>query len=736
MHVIHVALPIPLHRNFSYLHVSKLATGLRVAVPFGKTSHIGIVVDAIAMSDNTDSSSAIPTEDLKAIDEVLDETPPLTESLFSLAKWLSDYYHHPLGETLFTILPVWLRQHRSQADLERLICEPCYSIADEGKAALPTLPASATLQQQLLQILSTGPQCKSALPSNIASSVVKKLIDKGWITSETALPVAGTPWLKTLILGNKPIANREQGAAIGTLISQLGTFSVSLLEGITGSGKTEVYLQLMEAVLLQGQQVLVLVPEIGLTSQTVARFEQRFGQTVGILHSQVSAQKRATIFLQARLGLLAVIIGTRSAIFTPFYDLGLIVVDEEHDDSYKQQDGLRYHARDVAAVRAQRHNIPLLLGSATPSLETLNNALSGRYLHMHLKARAGGASPVKQYVQDLRHHPLQGGIAHHLIEKMRQHLSAGNQVLVFLNRRGFAPAMICHDCGHVEMCQSCDKPMTWHKQAGRLQCHHCGAKRRVPSTCRECGSTALTGEGVGTEQLQETLTSIFPNVPIARIDRDITRRQKQLEQTFEGIKRGEYKILVGTQIIAKGHHFPDVTLVVVIDADAALFSADVRSTEKLGQLVTQIAGRAGRAEKLGEMWLQTYHPQHPVLQELFNNGYGSLARNLLAERKQSHAIPFCTQAIVRAESQYQDRAFSFLQAVKTQLLEENPIHFIGPLPALVEKKQGRYRMLLLLQSSSRRDLHLAVHRLLNDDNLPKLAKQVRWAVDIDAIDIN
>ncbi|MFC3094841.1 primosomal protein N' [Alteromonas sediminis] len=733
MYLIQAAVPVPLRQLFTYTHDSSLEHGVRVVVPFGKRELVGIVMESKPVGSDQEKAATDGT--LKAVQCVLDTKPLIPDELLSLGKWLSDYYLHPIGDTLLTMLPSWLRKNKSEQEIMSLVNQQALKILPEGKDALSTIPANAKQQKRLLNALREKSALLSDVKQRFSNAVINALVDKQWAVQYQQNLEAKVDWQDKLTLGNKPIASREQGAAIGVITSQLTTFSVSLLDGVTGSGKTEVYLQVIETVLLRGRQVLVLVPEIGLTPQTVERFERRFGHPVGVLHSKVSDKKRMQIWLAAKSGKLPLIIGTRSAIFTPFYQLGLIVVDEEHDDSFKQQDGLRYHARDLAAVRAQRLGVPLVLGSATPSLETLNNALNGRYQHLHLSARAGGANPVSQYIQDMRNHPVQGGIAEHLIEKMQQHIQAGNQVLVFLNRRGFSPVLLCHACGHVEMCHRCDRPMTWHKAKRQLKCHHCDAQRGVPNRCDHCHSDSLIADGLGTEQLEQALQGLFPSVSIARIDRDATRTKDALEKRFDEIRAGKHQLLVGTQIVAKGHHFPDVTMVVIVDVDSALFSADLRAAEKLAQLVTQLAGRAGRAEKPGEMWLQTHHPGHPIVQELIHNGYAHVARGLLAERQSANVIPFSVQAIVKAESHEQYKVQKALQLARSALPPAHIISAIGPVQTLIEKKQGRYRMMLIVRASSRKALNLALRHLLSAMTASKEAKQVRWSLDVDAIDL-
>jgi primosomal protein N' (replication factor Y) len=727
MVIVHVAVPVPLRQYFSYSHTDVLAPGTRVLVPFGSRKLVG-VVDSCEQKTQSDDS-------LKTIDTVLDEEPIINDVLIHLAKWLSNYYHHPIGETYATMLPAWLRKEQTREALLSLAASDYLKLTEQGIEALQDEKSVKTPQLEILKWLKKNAQPKITAKQQFSSSTLATLHKKQWITSYTQISEPGIDWLKDIDLAPKPVASQEQGIAIGAMTSSLNAFSISLLEGVTGSGKTEVYLQIIERVLLNGRQVLILIPEIGLTPQTVSRFSHRFNCEVGVLNSQVTDKKRTEIWMKAKLGQLPIVIGTRSAVFTPFFDLGMIVIDEEHDDALKQQDGLRYHARDVAAVRTQYHSIPLLLGSATPSLETLNNAIAGRYRHSKLTQRAANAQRVNQHIIDMKHHTVHAGLTDTVIEQMRGHLQQGNQVLLFLNRRGFAPVLMCHDCGHVEVCHSCDRPMTWHKQKRRLICHHCDIQRPVPQRCEQCGSHNMTPEGLGTEQLEYAVSQLFPDYPVARIDRDNTRKKEAFNALFDGIREGKTKILIGTQMLAKGHHFPNVTLVVIVDVDAGLFSADARAQEKLAQLVTQISGRAGRASKKGEMLLQTHHPEHPVLQELIHNGYAHVARLMLAERKALNSPPFYSQAVVRAESVDASLCQQVLRGVKQCFQQHENLVHIGPMPALIEKRQNRYRFILVLRAAERRTLHRSVNHAVSHLTGDKLAKKLRWSVDVDAIDL-
>ncbi|MCZ7844977.1 primosomal protein N', partial [Stenotrophomonas maltophilia] len=507
-----------------------------------------------------------------------------------------------------------------------------------------------------------------------------------------------------------------------------------LLDGVTGSGKTEVYLQAIIHCLAQGRQALVLVPEIGLTPQTLARFRGRLGIAVHALHSGLNDNERARVWAAASRGEARVIVGTRSAVFTPLPQAGLLIVDEEHDGSYKQQDGIRYHARDFALVRAKALGIPVLLGSATPSLETLHNAYAGRYTHLRLKQRAGDARPPRVRILDVRKRPLHDGLSADVLAGIGEHLQRGQQVLVFKNRRGYAPVLLCHDCGWTAPCQRCDAPMTVHGGGRRLQCHHCGARQPAPLACPACGSLALQPQGIGTERLEEHLTAAFADFPVVRIDRGTTSRRDALEQQLA--KLGDQPgILVGTQILAKGHDLPKLTLVVVVGIDEGLFSADFRASEKLAQQLIQVAGRAGRARDPGEVWLQTHHPGHPLLETLVSGGYHPFAQAELNQRQAAGFPPFAHLALMRAEAQQVEHANAFLLAARQLLGEQNVVEAYGPMPAPMPRRAGYQRTQLLLSAPQRPPLHGVLAQLVPQLYALPEARKVRWSLDVDPTDL-
>lgn len=726
--IVSVALPVPLRRLFDYgitdEQASNLQRGMRVWVPFGRRRLVGIVWDIKSHSDFDDAK-------LKSIESIVDDSPIFDAEIQTLLLWVSHYYQHGLGETLSTAMPAKLRKGE-----ENCLPQVKYlKLTEQGQEVTEPDCKRSPKQWLLLEKLRGDEMARSALITDFSSTIIKTLEDKGWLETvfrdETVLS-RSDKWQGEA----KPKANIEQSVAITAIISALHEYSCFLLEGITGSGKTEVYLNAIEAVLERQEQVLILVPEIGLTPQMVSRFERRFGQTIGLLHSGVNDSLRLKVWQQAKNGDLSLVIGTRSAVFTPFDALGLIIVDEEHDNSYKQQDGLRYHARDVAVIRARNNRIPLVLGSATPSLQTLHNAIQGRYRHLRLTERAGVAVKAKYNLHDIRNQPLTFGLSAGMIARIKQHLDQANQVMIFINRRGYAPAIVCHQCGWVAECPRCSRSFTLHKAQRKLHCHHCDNIKPIPNQCPQCSSQEIVPLGQGTEQLQEGLEQLFPGYQNVRIDSDSVRGKDKLNSLFEQIHRNEYQLLVGTQILAKGHHFPRVTLVVLLDVDGALFSADFRATEHVAQLITQVAGRAGRAEREGEMWLQTYHPDHPMLQDLIHNGYGHFSRLALQERQYAELPPFHFQVLLRAQAARASVAADFLSSVRQQIPRQQNLTIVGPLPALMEKRQGQYRMQMLLQSSSRSVLQKAVTQLMpHIEALPESSK-VRWSVDVDPQDFS
>ena len=729
MNIVRVALAVPLPRFFDYLYAPDLTpiVGGRVLVPFGSQKRVGIVVDLPASSD-------VAKEKLKPIIDVLDTESLFNSTTWDWLAWSANYYRAALGDVLFQALPVKLRNGESAVKNDRTF----WRITELGKQALESGELKRAKKQiEALNLLLT--QYLEKGNNEISSAIWSALKGKDYV-EEVIVPTEQKSWQQALgdnplvNLDNRLTLNKQQALAFSQLLFQEG-FNVWLLEGVTGSGKTEIYLQYIEEVLKKGKQVLVLVPEIGLTPQTVRRFQARFNVEIDVLHSNLNDTQRLNVWERARTGQSAIVIGTRSALFTQFSDLGLIILDEEHDGSFKQQDGWRYHARDLGIVLAQKLNIPILLGSATPSLESLNNVQNGKYHHLVLSKRAGNATALRQFVIDLKHQRIQNGLSEPLLKRMQEHLEKGNQVLLFLNRRGFAPVLLCHECGWIDECHHCEKPYTYHQHQRVLRCHHCGAQKTVPMQCGHCGSTHLVTTGLGTEQLEETLKARFPQYNIARIDRDSTARKGKLEGYLEDIQQGKSQILIGTQMLAKGHHFPNVTLVALVNVDNALFSLDFRAEERLAQLYVQVAGRSGRAEKQGEVVLQTHYPDHPLLTTLLEKGYQAFAEETLKLRHNMGLPPFSFQALFKAQCRHSEEAENALSQLASFFYEQKieGLQVLGPIPAPFSKKAGQYRWQLLLQHASRKQLQAALSRYS-----PELIKssQVRLILDVDPLDLS
>ncbi len=771
-----VALPVPLPRGFDYLpptgHASSaLDIGKRVRVPFGAREMTGVVVALAA------PASGMP--ELRQVLAVLDDAPLLQGELLESLRWLSRYTHAPLGEVLGTALPTVLRQGEPLPDTHAW----AWRLTAAGIEQAPHLRQN-TRPRRLADWLLAAPTDTGSHPQRDEDALDLHLDD--WRGAARALAKRGlvervaTP-ASTVAPDPRsgPPLKPQQQVADDAILATTG-FAPLLLDGVTGSGKTEVYLHAIADCLRRGKQALVLVPEIGLTPQTLARFRQRLGVPVLALHSGLNDNERARGWAAFARGEARVAVGTRSAVFTPLPQAGLIIVDEEHDASYKQQDGMRYHARDFALVRGKALDVPVLLGSATPSLESLHNARSGRYAHLRLTLRAGDARPPSVRVTDVRKRPLDAGLSAETMAAISSALESGGQVLVFKNRRGYAPILLCHDCGWSAQCKRCDAPMTVHGAGRRLQCHHCGARQAVPPACPDCGGLVLQPQGIGTERIEEMLAEKFSGVPVLRIDRSTTQRRDALAGLLE--KLGDRPgILVGTQILAKGHDLPHLTLVVVVGVDEGLFSSDFRAGEKLAQQLIQVAGRAGRAQKPGQVWLQTHHPDHPLLNTLINGGYHAFAESELEQRQAAGFPPFAHLALLRAEAQHVGVANAFLQAAKSAFsallpslpggrarpaldtgrreatsapqeaslgredtkkpvatdpsLMTSSVEVQGPLPAPMPRRAGMHRTQLLLSSPHRRALHALLDAALPAIHELPEARKVRWSLDVDPLDL-
>jgi primosomal protein N' (replication factor Y) (superfamily II helicase) len=721
--VVRVALPVPLRQHFDYLIAAQLQpqVGSRVLVPFGNRKLVGIIWQ-IAPSDSFDNSK------LKAVTALLDDKPVLPALLCQLLSFAADYYHYPLGEVLISALPALLREGRDLADYQPKV----YQLTASGRALDAAALKRSAKQQALWQALHNHQLSESVLLQQHSRNTLKQLLDKQ-LAEELIVPPSPFTALDAPAKGLKLTAS--QALAVTAVTQAFGRFERLLLEGVTGSGKTEVYLQAIASLLSQQQQVLVIVPEIGLTPQTLARFQARFDVPVLCWHSALSDSERLHCWLQASSGAAAIIIGTRSALFLPFWRLGLIIIDEEHDQSLKQQDGFRYHARDLAIKRAALQHCPILLGSATPSLESLHNALSKRFIHLPLPDRAAGQALPKFELVDLKQQVLQFGLASQTLAQIKQQLALGLQVMLFLNRRGFAPALSCQECGWLTECQRCSAFTTYHKQSRQLVCHHCGASKAVPRQCGGCGSTQLKPLGQGTEQLEENLQQLFADVAITRLDRDSTRRKGALHQALEDIHQNGARLIVGTQMLAKGHHFPNVSLVVIVDVDGALYSSDFRAPEQLAQLLTQVAGRAGRGSSGGKVLLQTHYPQHTLLQDIIQNGYASFARSALHERQQTRLPPFQHLSLFSAEAHQSEICQHWLQQLADSARQFPELQLLGPIPAPLERRAGKYRWQLQLYSSARAAMHQALEVLLQDIASWPASRKVKWQLDVDPTDL-
>lgn len=698
-------------------------------MPFGRREVIAVVIQGTA-------ESALADKQLKAALEYLETEPVLPDNLFRALIWASEYYQHPVGDVFATAIPKLLRSGAPTLETREVLRATVAPDPDQLTAL-----RRAPKQQQLHAFIESNGQVSADQIKQAGYSLSlarqlehKQLVERAEITAVDSVSLAQTDKP-----GSAPLRlNNSQQDAVD-VINASSEFHCYLLDGVTGSGKTEVYMQAMAKVLDAGAQCLLLVPEIGLTPQNLSRFESRFSCPIVTLHSGMTDRERLRAWRIARSGEAGIVIGTRSAIFTPLASPGLIIIDEEHDSSFKQQDGLRYSARDFGIKRAQLESMPIVLGSATPSLESLNNAIAGRFTHLKLTARAGNASKPRLILSDISASQLDEGLSQELLIKIDKHLQQGNQVLLFINRRGFAPVLQCQQCGWASECTNCNARLTVHAKPPVLRCHHCEARAPIPRACPDCQSRNLATLGAGTQKLEAFLKARFTQTPVLRIDRDSTRGKRAFEALFDRINQGESCLLLGTQMLAKGHHFPDVTLVAVLDADIGLFSPDFRGQEHMAQTIVQVAGRAGRAEKPGEVVIQTRHSEHPALVNLVNASYEDYARDLLQERAQSKMPPFAHLALLRIESTFLDRGFNFARACLTQAsalqTDFAEIELIGPLPAPLEKKAGRHRFQLYIKSASRPILLRYLQQFTQALERIKSPAQTRWSLDVDPLDL-
>jgi len=730
--ILRVALDTPLRRLFDYLPATEgrhdPKVGARVRVPFGRQRLVGVIHSFAA-------SSELPREKLKPVLEVLDAEPVFDARVLGLLEFAAQYYHHPLGEVFASALPKLAREGAAA----RALVERWYA-SEAGVAAVESNAlARAKRQRELLAVLQAEAGIATATLSERFDdwrTPMRALVARGFASS-AEIPADPPPDAPDdpLVRGARPRLSEEQTAAVAAIDAAHGRFAPFLLYGITGSGKTEVYLHAVEHTLSRGQRALVLVPEIGLTPQLVGRFRERFTVPLALLHSALNDTERLGAWRQCLSGEARIVLGTRSAVFAPLTDLGIVIVDEEHDASFKQQEsGFRYSARDLAILRAQRAGAPIVLGSATPALETLQNVVAGKFTQLSLPRRTGQALPPRAAVIDLRDHAVRAGIATPAVEAMQRHLNDGGQVLVYINRRGYSPTLACTACGWIAPCRDCDARLTVHLGAARLRCHHCGADAPLPSNCPQCGY-AVKHVGQGTERVEETLSVLFPGMPIARLDRDVVRRRGDLEEVVSRITSGEARILVGTQMVTKGHDFPNVTLVVVLNADQGLFSTDFRAPERVAQTIVQVAGRAGRGSKPGEVLIQTEYPDHPLLRSLLESGYDGFAAAALAERQAAGWPPFAHVAALRASATELPAAIEFLRAARQLARPPRGLKLLGPAPAAMAKRAARYHAQLLIESAERAPVHRLLAEWLPQVETLKMPRELRWSLDVDPLDL-
>jgi len=725
--VVQVAVPVPLRRHFDYISDTALAPGTRVLVPFGRQKLVGVVISTAPQSGK---------HKLKSIARVLDQTPSLSPTLFSLLDWSKVYYHHPVGEVMSTGLPVVLR---APIDLTPPKGQQYVRACSGGKVAPDELLQRSPVQSKLYQFLSnrdwtSTEQLESRFPG--WRRAVKALEQKSLIEVEQFHQDPAPAQIKTAVE-----LNPEQQDAADHIYRHLGKFHAVLLQGITGSGKTEVYLKAARECIDRGQQVLILVPEISLTPQLVNRVRDQLGGTVCTLHSGMTDRARFKTWWMARQGYADAVLGTRSAVFTPLNNPGLIVVDEEHDISYKQQDGFRYHARDLAIKRASLEKIPVVLGSATPSLEALYNVRSNRFQLLRLNQRIGAARLPSIIPVDLNAYPAVNGLSQPVLQAIGQRLDHAEQVIVYINRRGYAPMVRCYQCLWEAVCERCDARLTYHHKSRQFRCHHCGHKQPGEESCPSCDSP-LHFAGTGTQRIEQALLGKFPQARLCRLDRDEANTANKLYRQLDAIRSGDVDIIIGTQLITKGHDFPGVSLVCVINADQGLFSTDFRAPEFMFQQLLQVSGRAGRAAANGEVLIQTAYPGDPIMQMIQKHDYDAFSTACLTEREQAGYPPSAYLALFRAESVKQNAARNFLrhsEKIGNKLAHDlgvKEVEILSAVPSPMEKLAGRYRAQLLVRCHNRGPLHAVLDQWLSAFEASPQSNSMRWSMDIDPMDMS
>ena len=758
------AIQSPVNRLFDYLapstepdlsvNCSEITTssaiilpGQRVEVPFGPRKVTAIII-------SVHDKSEFPLHKLKNIHRLIDAEPIIDSTLMQLMQWASEYYHHPLGDVIFGFLPTLLRKGRDASIIEKT---KGWQLSHLGQGLGPDSLKRAKKQAQVITLLrDKNTLSRSDLDDHdISTATIRTLINKGLIETASQETMRAQNKDKSVEQNKQGAkkqrreqaltANTEQQHAIDLIQAKHNKYGCYLLHGVTGSGKTEVYMQLIAQQQTLGKQSLVLVPEIGLTPQMRQRFVNRFGDSVVAMHSSLSELERLNAWLQARAGQASVIIGTRSALMTALPSLGLIIVDEEHDSSYKQQEGLRYSARDLAVKRAHANDIPIVLGSATPSFESLHNMQCGRYQYLSLKERAGGAKPPAFTIIDARENKAADGLSLEVIQAMQRHLDAKHQVLVFINRRGYAPTLLCQSCGWIAQCEACESRLTAHTNGHMLICHHCDQRMRWPNHCPSCKQNTLQPLGAGTQRSESSLEQHFPDTKIIRVDRDSTQRKGQLAEKLAQAATGDPCILIGTQMLAKGHHFPELTLVVILDADAALYSADFRGPERMAQTLTQVAGRAGRGDVPGEVLIQSELPDHPMLQSIISKPYIQFAEELLEQRAIQLLPPYCKSAALFGEFQSFETLMQVMQSLTNMTFDPQStgrlsppkgISLVGPVPAAMIRRANRFRAQLLIYSETSTAMNRALQQLRHAMDKQKRPSGVRLTLDVDPIDTN
>ena len=726
--IIYVAINSPLYHGFDYLLPKEFELpriGSRVRVPFGKRKLVGVIL-------KIKNKSQVEEKKLKYIEEVLDEKPIFDNKFLYFLQWASDYYIHPIGQVVFSAMPPSIRKGKSIKNAVDYLWIVKKRATNKDLEDLEKTP----LQKKILRIISQSSQGidKKELSqvSNNWHRPIESLVNKGLIAQQIKLLPLQNIDKKSLPMK----LNDEQNKVIKKIDSSMLDFQCYLLDGITGSGKTEIYKELIRRVISNKKQVLVIVPEISLTPQLKDRLVVQNNIRIASYHSGLSEKIRFDSWKASLDGTSDIILGTRSAVFLPVKNLGLIVVDEEHDISLKQHDGFRYNARDLAVYRAKQNGVPIILGSATPSSETYYNAKKNKYNHLKLRTRAGGALTPEVKVIDMNRQKIKEGFSFYMLDKIKEQLSRNKQVLLFLNRRGFAPVLLCKECRWIPKCPRCELNMTYHASKKKTQCHHCGHQENFKLKCPSCLSGDVLALGEGTQRIESLLKAEFPSSSVIRIDRDTTRKVGSLEKALSEIKSQKHQILIGTQMLSKGHDFPNVDMVGILNIDQRLFSPDPRATERLAQLLIQVAGRAGRASKKGKVLLQTYMPESPVLRNLINNGYESWLSEVLQEREKLNLPPYDYWAMIRAEAKKYEAVEQFLSEAKKTISAEGDTTAHGPIPSLIPKIANRYRGQLIIQAHNRMSLKKAVSLSVPHLSKLKSSRRVRWSIDIDPCELD